>query len=414
MGVRAGALALAALAFLLLARAAAAADPAAFHTQLGLALSAKGLHRQTLAEFERAFALDPTNPVLRRNLARAHANLGGHLLTTGAPAEAKAAFRAALEVGREEPSYYVGLARAALRQRETAEAFAALGAASRLAQGRPEILILLGEAYHQAGDAGRAIEFWGEALRQRPEDSRLRERPERAAWTARVEERYEARDSHHFRLRAQGAIPREVQEEVLALLERAYQDIGSALGYSPPDPVGVMLHSDGDFATVAGLPHWVAGTYDAADGRIRIPARGLAQGAAGLRGVLAHEYTHVVVVHLSRDRAPRWLNEGLALHVQGAGPAAAAAARRLAAGRLLPLVALEGAFVQVRDRALAEVAYTQSASATAFLLERAGVQEVGRLLQRRGEGVSWERALEEAARMDAATFEREWQEHLRR
>jgi hypothetical protein len=63
---------------------------------------------------------------------------------------------------------------------------------------------------------------------------------------------------------------------------------------------------------------------------------------------------------------------------------------------------------------LAEVAYTQSASATAFLLERAGVQEVGRLLQRRGEGVSWERALEEAARMDAATFEREWQEHLRR
>lgn len=148
--------------------------------------------------------------------------------------------------------------------------------------------------------------------------------------------------------------------------------------------------------------------------RIRIPARGLAQGVAGLRGVLAHEYTHVVVVHLSRDRAPRWLNEGLALHVQGAGPAAAAAARRLAAGRLLPLVALEGAFVQVRDRALAEVAYTQSASATAFLLERAGVQEVGRLLQRRGEGVSWERALEEAARMDAATFEREWQEHLRR
>ncbi len=136
MGVRAGALALAALALLLLARAAAAADPAAFHTQLGLALSAKGLHREALAEFERAFAHDPTNPVLRRNLARAHANLGGHLLTTGAPAEAKAAFRAALEVGREEPSYYVGMARAALRQRETAEAFAALQAASRLAQGR--------------------------------------------------------------------------------------------------------------------------------------------------------------------------------------------------------------------------------------------------------------------------------------
>ncbi len=173
--MRAGSLALAAL-FLLVARAALAADAVVLHTQLGLTLSAKGLHREALAEFERAFALDPTNPVLRRNLARAHANLGAHLLTTGAPAEVKGAFRAVLEVGEEEPTYSAGLAAAALQQRETGEAFAALQAASRLARGRPEILVLLGEAYHQAGDAPRALELWGEALRQRPEDRRLRER----------------------------------------------------------------------------------------------------------------------------------------------------------------------------------------------------------------------------------------------
>ncbi|HEU5394464.1 MAG TPA: tetratricopeptide repeat protein, partial [Candidatus Methylomirabilis sp.] len=78
MGVWAGALAL--TVFLLVPRAAPAADAATLHTQLGLSLSARGLHREALAEFERAYALDPTNPVLRRNLARAHANLGAHLL----------------------------------------------------------------------------------------------------------------------------------------------------------------------------------------------------------------------------------------------------------------------------------------------------------------------------------------------
>ena len=412
MVVRAGTLALTAL--LLLARGAPAVEPAARHTQFGLSLAAQGLHREALAEFERAFALDPTNSVLRRNLARAHANLGAHLLTTGAPAEAKAEFRAALEVGGEEPTYYVGLGAAALQQRETGEAFMALEAASRLAPGRPDILVLLGEAYDQAGDTPRALEFWGEALRQRPEDTRLRERVERAARAARIEERYETRESHHFQLRAEGAIPREVQEEVLALLEGAYQHIGFALGHYPSGPVPVVLHSDGDFATVAGLPHWVAGSFDATDGRIRIPARGLAMRAPGLGELLAHEYTHVVVAHLSRGRAPRWLNEGLALHFQGAGPAAEAAARQSAAARALSLASLEGAFTQRQDRRLVEAAYAAGASATAFLLERAGAREVGHLLRRLGEGESWERALGEAARMDLATFEREWQERLRR
>ena len=408
---RAGALALVAL--LLLAPRVPAADSAAVHTQRGIGLSAGGLHREALAEFERALALDPTNPVFRRNLARAHANLGAHLLKSGAPVEAKAAFRAALDAGGEEPTFYAGLGAAALEQRETAEALWALDAALRLAPGQPDILVLMGEAYDQAGDTARAVEFWGEALKQRPEDSRLRERLERAGRAARVEERYEARESHHFRLRAEGAIALAAQDEVLVLLERAFQSVGFALGYYPSDQVPVVLHSDGDFAAVAGQPHWVGGIYSPADGRIRIPARGLRRGTAGLGEVLAHEYTHLVVMRQSRGRAPRWLNEGLATYFERGGGTWDGASRRPVTGFRLPLGALDRALAQKEDYGLATAAYAASASATAFLLERAGVQEVGRLLRRLGEGVPWERALEEAARMDLAAFEREWQEHLR-
>lgn len=412
VGVRAAGLAL--VGFLLSAQLAAADDAAGDHTRLGLNLSAEGRYREALAEFERAFALDPTHPVLRRNLAHAYANLGGQLLATGAPGEAKAAFRSALDVGGEDPGFYVGLGAAALRQGDTREAFVALQAAFRLAQGRPEILVLLGELYQQAGDAPRALELWEEALRQRPEDRRLRERVERAARAARVEQRYEVRESHHFRLAAGGEIPRALQDEVLTVLEHAYQTVGFALGYYPTIPVPVVLHSDDDFTAVAGLPHWVAGTFDAADGRIRVPVRGLSGMTARLRGVLAHEYTHVVIAHLGRGRVPRWLNEGLAVHFEGGGPLAEAAARRVAASRPVPLASLEGTLAQMQDGAAAEAAYAASATATAVLLERVGLQEVGRLLRRLGDGVPWERAFEEAARMDLAAFEREWQERLSR
>jgi tetratricopeptide (TPR) repeat protein len=411
VGARAAGLAL--VGFLLAARLASADDAAGVHTRLGLDLSAEGRYREALAEFERAYALDPTHPVLRRNLANAYANLGGHLLATRAFAEAKEAFRTALDVGGEEPSFYTGLGAAALGLGETGEALVALQAASRMAQGRPEVLVLLGEVYQQAGDAARALEMWEEALRQRPEDRRLRERVERAVRAARVEERYEVRESHHFRLAAGGEVPRALQDEVLTALEQAYQTVGFALGYYPTVQVPVVLHPGGDFAAVAELPHWVGGAFDALDGRIRIPVRGLHPGAARLREVLFHEYTHVVIAHLTRGRVPRWLNEGLAVHFEGGGPSAEAAARRLAASRPVPLASLQGTLAQLQDPAAVAAAYAASATATALLVERVGLQEVGRLLRHLGAGVPWERAFEEAARMDLAAFEQEWQQRLR-
>jgi len=52
----------------------------ATHNQRGVELSAKGQHREAIAEFERALSLAPSHPVVRRNLAHAHGNLAALLL----------------------------------------------------------------------------------------------------------------------------------------------------------------------------------------------------------------------------------------------------------------------------------------------------------------------------------------------
>ncbi|MGH7352267.1 MAG: tetratricopeptide repeat protein, partial [Candidatus Methylomirabilales bacterium] len=52
-----------------------AAQDFATHNQRGVDLSAQGRHREAIAELEKALALAPAHPVVRRNLAHAHGNV---------------------------------------------------------------------------------------------------------------------------------------------------------------------------------------------------------------------------------------------------------------------------------------------------------------------------------------------------
>jgi tetratricopeptide (TPR) repeat protein len=400
------------LILILPAAIALAAQDFSTHNQRGVELSNAGRHREAIAELEKALRLAPSQPVVRRNLAHARGNLGGDLLKKRAYREAAAEFQGAIDLSPEEARFHAGLGVAFLGLRELDRAIEALTRARDISPQEAEIYRVLGEAYYYRGEISRAVLTWEEGLRVRPGDREIERLIAQAEGERRVDERYHQRGGHHFTLRYVGEVREELGREILALLERAYEEVGYDLNHYPRREVEVVIYSDVDFQTVTDLPAWVLGAFDERGGRIRIPIRGLMQ-TSDLRGLLYHEYTHVVVRDLTGGRVPTWLNEGLALHLQRTPmDGTVETVRQLAVqGTLRSLASLEGPFVGLSG-AEAYVAYASSYAATKYFIERWSLWDAQWLLRRLGEGASFEGALREATRLTPAEFEREWVESL--
>ncbi|HEY9281980.1 MAG TPA: hypothetical protein VIP46_00860, partial [Pyrinomonadaceae bacterium] len=130
----------------------------------------------------------------------------------------------------------------------------------------------------------------------------------------------------------------------------------------------------GEFVAATGQPAWVA----AATRGARVELQPLS--ALGRRRILPqtlrHELAHVVVSALSRNRAPRWLAEGLAAHFAGEG-------RQLS--RHAPQQKLSLDELEARLARPASAAETRSLYAAAY-------REVAALVRAEGESSVWRRA----------------------
>jgi len=401
-----------ALSLSLIAAAPLAAQDVATHNQRGVELNAEGRHKEAIAEFEKALRLAPTQPVVRRNLALARASFGAALLQERAFEAAAGQYQAAIALLPEEAEFHMGLGWAFLGLQEPDRAVEALRRARDLNPNEVGVYRLLGEAYYHQGDMAAAVSAWEEGLRLRPGDQQLEGLITKAEGERRVYETYERRPGHHFTLRYVGDVQEELGKEILAILEQAYEDVGYDLNYYPRHEVEVVLYSDEDFVAITDLPSWVGGVFDERGGRIRIPVRGIQQ-TEHLRALLYHEYTHVVIRSVTGGRVPTWLNEGLAL-IEQRSPmnGEVEMVRQLAVKGVLPsLRTLNGSFVALSGSD-ARVDYAVSYVATRYLVDRWSLWDVQRLLQRVGDGVPFDGALEEATRLTLADFEQEWHESL--
>ncbi|HPB30913.1 MAG TPA: hypothetical protein PLB62_05620 [Candidatus Sumerlaeota bacterium] len=86
--------------------------------------------------------------------------------------------------------------------------------------------------------------------------------------------------------------------------------------------------------------------------------------------VMIHEYAHIYLALTLRDRLPRWLDEGLAMHLAGEWSMGRAISLTTSSvmGELIPITQMEGAFSG--DKSVMNLAYLQSYSFTSHLIER--------------------------------------------
>lgn len=204
---------------------------------------------------------------------------------------------------------------------------------------------------------------------------------------------FDHRSSAHFELYQDVNIDRRsgfrgsrrFEQQVLAELERAYDDLDDYLGLRPKRRIDVVIYDaavfDQQFAGAFRFP--AAGFYH---GVIRI--RGVTQLDVPLARVLHHELVHAALDAAAPSyRPPAWLNEGLAewfeartqgkRNLSGAQRGALVEARRR--GALFSLAALSTPALGHLAPEAAWLAYLQSYGMIEFLVSQRGERSLREL-----------------------------------
>lgn len=274
-----------------------------------------------------------------------------------------------------------------------------------------DALVLLGYAYYKNDHNREAIAALKKSLQLRPEE-RTRQLLERVERESRTEADFRQQESSHFTLRYEGSQTADsLRTQLLETLEADYHDLSIDLGATPRN-IFVSLYTDEAFFDVTHAAAWTAALND---GKIRIPISGVKAVTPQMAQVLRHELTHSFVAQITHQRAPGWLNEGIAQLEQGMttraiGPQLAAL---YTSGRQVPLNQLEGEF-QGYSSAEASVAYAESLAAVEYIRATYGLSDLARLLQRLGEGQSVESALRSTIHSGYAGLEAEITDYLKK
>ena len=290
------------------------------------------------------------------------------------------------------------------------EADTQLERANTLQPNSPEILRFLGLVRYDEDRTADAIAAWKQSLALSP-DSETQNRLRKAERELQVEEQLKSKDSRHFTLRYQGErTSPELQQQILATLEGAYQDIAHQLSYEPLENIIVILYTQKQFSDITAAPAW-AGALN--DGKLRIPVGGVNGMDPPLERVLRHELTHSFLYWLGKGRCPTWLNEGVAqlmeprsanLYSRQLGPL-------FLDRKAIPFSVLEHSFTRFSNLQ-AEIAYAESLAAVEYLCDRYGLGEIVRMLQSIASGVGAERALTNSTGMDYSVLEQRIGEHM--
>lgn len=350
----------------------------------GVALAKARRYPEALEKLVEAHRLLPSDDTIRRNLATVRYEHGSALAALGELEEAVEELRAAVAKDPESALFATKLGIVLMKLEKPGEAKQWFARALAVDPAIVAARARLGQILHAEGALKSAIREWERVMEQDPGREDVGKLLEAARREYEAEKDHTQEDSAHFVVSWDGRQDRSVGARILRVLEDAYESVGVELGIYPSDKVRVVLYSEQEFHAVTGTKAWVGALYD---GRIRIPVKNFFTAEDRIAGSIRHEYTHVAV-HSVTERCPAWLNEGLAQHFEGRDPRVAAALSVQAAREqaLYSLAELEQPFTRFGDAAAARLAYAQSHSLTAFLLEEHGPDRIGRFLRALAEG----------------------------
>ena len=340
-------------------------------------------------------------------VAAAHHAAAQFLVGKGDTDAAIQQYRQALVFAPENTGLLLNLAILYLRESQFTAALDPLERARRVSPDSADVPKLMGWAYYGANKMKEAIEAWTRAEHLRP-DPEVEQALAKAQRDQAEEESYREGETAHFDLKYYGGAAPDLARELLRVLEEDFRDLESQLDYTPVEAIPVILYTEQGFADITRAPGWVGALND---GRLRIPVQGLTHVTPELARVLTHSF----VGQKSHNRAPTWLQEGVAQWMEGRRSSSDASALMERAGRgLVPsLGAMDGSWMGLSSDAAA-FAYAWSLAVVESIIDAGGVTDISRLLDQLASAPSAEIAVKETLRLSYDDLNQQTMAYLKR
>jgi tetratricopeptide (TPR) repeat protein len=369
----------------------------------------KGDYKRARKIYEAALAIDPSHAVIKANIAAALANIGRQEIENTNYEIAVKIFQDALVYNPQLHSAHKNIGIAYIKHGDAKKAAPYIDTYIEKSPAdlhNKNLLFMLAETFLANGDRNMAVLYFEKVLNIDPHNSEVSRRLALLNRENQAEQGFQKKEGSHFTVKFEGGENSDIGHTISIILEEAYVKVGSDIGYYPADRIEAVLYTQQQFTDVTRAPSWAGAIYD---GRIKMPAGGITSRTNLLERVLFHEYAHALVHRLSKGRAPVWLNEGIAQHVEGAVNENINEVLSFVAKseKPLPLRTFEGSFMGFNN-VQAAVAYSISLSATEYIINEFGMSAVKRILENLGENKTVGEAISSTLYLSYEDFQKNW------
>lgn len=362
---------------------AAKDDPvtAAMYNQMGVeAVKAEAIEA-AISYLAEAHRLDPDNKIIKKNLSAA----------------------------------YYQQAEIEFTKRDLALAQQYLESALLLDAENINAMVLLGEVKYLLQRLDEAKALWEKVVAVAPSYQYIgsvREKLEKLNKELKVEKDYRSTGLDQFDIKysKEGAV---LSYNVRYYLQEAYRLLGQDFDCRPRHKIIVLISDREEFETIGGWPDSVQGIYD---GKIRLPLIGAELKPDEIRGLVWHEYTHLIVHEISKGKAPLWLNEGLAYY-EGyvyANKNTRALKAAVENDKLVPFAQLDVVLNVKAHDANYWVACQEAYTLANYFMKRYNKYKIREILQLLGEGETFEAIAKRKLNITIKELEKRWLEELKK
>ncbi len=287
------------------------------------------------------------------------------------------------------------------------------------------LFYFLGKCQFELKDFERAIEFWEEALKLAANEkdaqaiqqliNKAKEQDASIAGTTKDE-------NQRFIVHYAGNSQKDIGDMTMEILEEIYENVTSDLMYHPEIKINVIFFLTQEFYELNRTGNWVGAITQGE--KILVPLQQGYSDMNSVKGILAHEFTHVVVNLRTTNRCPTWVNEGLAVYQEFKAMYGDPNQMRpdyekifnqkiINERTIIPLKQINLNPSQQTYGYQIPLGYLESYLAIRFMIERWNFQGVDQLLEGLSQGNYFEESLENATSLNYSQFESEFNDYLK-